>query len=413
MNESFFDLIVIGGGAAGFFGAIQVGEQLPGKKILILEKSNKLLSKVKVSGGGRCNVTHHCLNPITLSSHYPRGKKQLKDLFKRFQAEDVVTWFKSKGVDLKVEEDGRMFPVTNSSQTIIDCFLAQAEKHAIHIKTSARVVKVFPTQFDSFQVECQYGEIFTASKILVTTGGSPNLSSYQWIEALGHTILSPIPSLFTFNDSKKKFKDLMGISVPQAHAKIVGTTFSHQGPVLITHWGLSGPAIIKLSAWAAEYLHQQHYRFTVLISWIGTTSEEAIKEQLTNYMQAHPKRKIVNDSLFDLPQRLWRRLCELSEIEDSKMWAEISKRSFNKLIEFLIRCPFEIEGKTTFKEEFVTCGGVPLNEVDLKRMESKKIKNVFFAGEVLNIDGETGGFNFQSAWTTAYVAACAIAGSKS
>lgn len=403
-----FDLIVIGGGAAGFFGAIQAAEMRPGSKILILEKSSKLLSKVRVSGGGRCNVTHHCLDPFDLSKHYPRGEKPLKNLFPSFHAEHMIKWLNSKGIKLKTERDGRMFPITDSSETIIECFIREVEKLKIRILTNKAVANIEGIQ-GPLKTTCNDGETFQSKKILIATGGSSNKIAYEFIARLGHTILNPIPSLFTFNDSEKKFADLMGISVPSAEVKIAGTKFLQQGPLLITHWGLSGPATIKLSAWAAEFLHNVNYEFTALVSWIGFVKEDDVRTQLENLKNSKSKQKIMTNPLFAVPLRLWERLCLEAEVGESKIWSEVSQRSINKLVESLIRYPFKIKGKTTFKEEFVTCGGVDLKEIDLERMESKVVKNIFFAGEVLNIDGETGGFNFQNAWTTAFVAAKTIA----
>jgi predicted Rossmann fold flavoprotein len=403
-----FDLIVIGGGAAGFFGAIQAASIKPGMKVLILEKSSKLLAKVKVSGGGRCNVTHHEFQHKALAHHYPRGEKMLRSLFQKFQAKDVVEWFAARDITLKAEADGRMFPVTDSSQTIIDCFLVEASKLKIEIRQQEAVVKLEQTQ-DGLCVITQTGEKLYAQKILIATGGHPQRESYKWLEEVGHTITPLVPSLFTFNDSSKRFVPLMGVSVDQALVKIAGTKFSQQGPVLITHWGLSGPAVIKLSAWAAEWLHEKKYAFTVLVSWIGEVKEEEVRATLLSLKQARPKLKVYNEAQFKLPNRLWIKLCEEAEIEESKVWGEMSNRHVNKLIERLIRCSFKMKGKTTYKEEFVTSGGVDLNEVNTETMESKKIPGLFFAGEVLNLDGETGGFNFQAAWTTAWVAAQHIA----
>ena len=399
-----FDLIVIGGGAAGFFGAIIAAEKKPGLSILILEKTSKLLSKVKVSGGGRCNVTHNCFEPTPLSKHFPRGSKELKSLFRKFQAKDMVAWFESKNIALKAEDDGRMFPVTDNSQTIIDCFLNLTEQHGIKIKLSSEVTNITSTK-NGFNVFVGEDQQYSTTKILVAAGGYNNLRSYNWIAQTSHPIVNPIPSLFTFNDSEKKFNDLMGIAVAHAEVKIAGTKFSEQGPVLITHWGLSGPAIIKLSAWAADYLHQLHYQFTVLVNWTGNTTEEALRQLFYDMRNRHGKQKVLTNPMLFIPQRLWKRLCELAEIPEAKIWAELPQKSLNKLMEWLIRCPFQIKGKTTFKEEFVTCGGVDLKSIDLETMESKTMKGLYFAGEVLNIDGETGGFNFQSAWTTAWVAA--------
>lgn len=402
-----FDLIVIGGGAAGFFGAINAAITNPNLSILILEKTNKLLSKVRVSGGGRCNVTHHCFEPTPLSKHYPRGQQELKKLFRFFQAKDVVAWFDQRGVKLKTEEDGRMFPITNQSETIIDCFLSEAYRLNIKIEKNAEVINV-KSENTGFSVLDSNQRKYQSKKILIANGGMPKRSAYQWIVELGHSLVDPIPSLFTFNDSLKKFKDLMGVSVENATVQIAGTKFKESGPVLITHWGLSGPAVIKLSSWAAEYLFQKNYEFVALVNWTGQYSEDDVRDSLNTYRLEHPKQKIVGHALYGLPNRLWVRLCLLSEIDDLKIWGEIPKKNLNRLIENLVRCEFRIKGKTTFKEEFVTCGGVSLNEIDLNTMESKIVPGVYFAGEVLDIDGETGGFNFQSAWTTAFVAAKAI-----
>jgi predicted Rossmann fold flavoprotein len=405
MND--FDLIVVGGGAAGFFGAIQAAEMQPGLKILIVEKTNKLLSKVRVSGGGRCNVTHNCFNPTKLSHHYPRGEKQLQTLFKQYHAENVVAWFSDKGVELKTEDDGRMFPETDNSQTIIDCFLRTALQYKIKIEAGEAVAKLLK-QENRFVLTCASGKTLSAKKILVAIGGNPKADAYRFIADVGHSIIDPIPSLFTFNDSEKHFNDLMGISVPNAEVKICGTKFQQQGPLLITHWGFSGPGVIKLSAWAAVHLHQQSYQFDILVSWIGPSREDDIRNQLLQHKQNRGKQKVVVNPMYGLPQRLWEKLCERSEINDQKIWAELPQKNMNRLMEQLIRCPFRISGKTTFKDEFVTCGGVDLKEVDVGTLQSKIHPGLYFAGEVLNIDGETGGFNFQSAWTTAYLAAKSI-----
>jgi predicted Rossmann fold flavoprotein len=405
-----FDLIVVGGGAAGFFGAVQAAEMRPGLKVLILEKSNKVLSKVKVSGGGRCNVTFHNFNPFEFSRHYPRGEKTLKNLLKTFHAEHTVKWFASKGVLLQAESDGRMFPSTNSSQEIIDTFLNVTQNLGIRIQLGKQVARIQPA-LEGFSVFCADGEVFRTRKILIATGGHSNKQAYDFISELSHEVKDPIPSLFTFNDSEKKFKDLMGVSVGNAEVKIAGTKFIQSGAVLITHWGLSGPAVIKLSAWAATYLHEVNYNFTVLVNWLGSIKEDELRESLTMFKSTKGKQRVTSGPLFHLPQRLGHRLCMLADIDEQKTWSMLSKKESNRLLEYLIRCPFKISGKTTFKEEFVTCGGVELNEINPNTMESKKIKNLFFAGEVLDIDGETGGFNFQNAWTTAFIAAQAITAS--
>ena len=407
MDEIVYDLIVVGGGAAGFFGAIRAGELNTGHKILILEKTTKLLTKVKVSGGGRCNVTHDEPDPRKLSQHYPRGEKALRSLFRQFHAHDVVQWFSSKNIPLKTEADGRMFPITDDSQTIIDCFFHAVQKLKIRIETGKAVIHIEQQQ-DQFQLTCDDGARYVGKKVLIALGGNPNPRAYDVIAHLGHTVIKPIPSLFTFNNPDKVFADLMGLAVPHAEVRIATTKFTNTGPVLITHWGLSGPAVIRLSAWAAAYLHEQNYQFTALINWTGTMTEDTLRETLLTHKHTKGKQKVMTNPLFSIPQRLWERLCEQAEVPAEKIWAELPQKNINKLLENLIRCPFHIKGKTTFKEEFVTCGGVDLNEIDLERMESKKIKGLHFAGEVLNIDGETGGFNFQAAWTTANAAAKAM-----
>ena len=406
-----YDLIVIGGGAAGFFGAINAAQRKQGLKILILEKTTKLLSKVKVSGGGRCNVTHNCFEPTPLSQHYPRGQKELKKLFRSFQAKETVDWFAKLGVKLKAEDDGRMFPVTDDSQTIIDCFLEQTKKFNIEIRTGCEVDRISINK-SQFELSIRNSTSLLSKNILVAIGGHNHTEPYNFIRDLGHTVIPTIPSLFTFNDSDKKFKDLMGVAVPDAEVKIAGTKLSERGPVLITHWGLSGPAVIKLSAWAAEYLHQLKYEFTALVNWTGVMTEDELRKALLTQKSERGKQKILTNPMFGLPSRLWERLVELSEIDAAKIWAEASNKDINRLIEFLIRCPFQIKGKTTFKEEFVSCGGVDMKEINVETMESTKVPGLYFAGEVLNMDGETGGFNFQAAWTTAWVAAQAFTNKK-
>lgn len=402
-----FDLIVVGGGAAGFYGAIHAAGLNPGLSVLILEKSNKLLSKVRVSGGGRCNVTHNCFNPVKFSQHYPRGEKPLRAVLKKYGASETVSWFASRAVALKAEEDGRMFPVTNSSQTIIDCFLEEARRHDIRIITNETVTRI-QTGGGRFQVLTQSGVEYRGRRVLIAIGGSPKPDAYAFIRDLGHTVSKTIPSLFTFNDPGRTFSDLMGIAVADGEVRIAGTKFRQEGPLLITHWGFSGPAVIRLSAWAAEYLHSIDYDFTILVSWIGSVKENELRITLQGHKEAHGKQKIYGHPLFGLPQRLWVRLCALAEIPEEKIWGETSQKNVNKLLENLCRHPIRIKGKTTFKEEFVTCGGVDLREIDMETLESKKVEGLFFAGEVLNVDGETGGFNFQAAWSTAFIAAKSI-----
>ena len=409
------NIIVIGGGAAGFFGAIACANANPEAQVTILEKSNKLLSKVRVSGGGRCNVTHHCFVPSVLSQHYPRGAKQLKEAFKIFGATETIAWFEKRGVKLKAEADGRMFPVTDNSETIIDCLLQEARRVGVSIKTGTGVEKIIPQSINGepngFKLDLGNGQSITTDKVLVCTGGNPKSQAYDWLRALGHEIQEPVPSLFTFNVPNNALKDLMGVSVPKAKVRIAGQKLEYEGPLLITHWGYSGPAVLKLSAWGARLFHDLGYTFTALINWIPEYTEEALREQLQQYRQAHPKKVVSSNPMFGLPQRLWKALTILAEIPEETRWAELPGKNTNKLVEALHRAPFEVKGKTTFKEEFVTCGGVDLSQVNMKTMESRVHPGLYFAGEVLNIDGITGGFNFQAAWTTGYLAGQAMASS--
>jgi hypothetical protein len=397
-----YDLLVIGGGAAGFFGAIQCVQRKKNFRVLILEKSNQVLSKVKVSGGGRCNVTHHCFEATALSKHYPRGQRALKSLFRKFQAKDTVEWFEKQGVPLKTEEDGRMFPVTDNSQTILDCFGSEANKLNIEIRLSEEVIHM-EKQEGVFRINTRQNSFFSTS-VLVASGGYNKPENYRWLSELGHQIVPPIPSLFTFNDPSKEFTALMGVAVSDAEVKIAGTKFTQRGAVLITHWGLSGPAVIKLSAWAAIDLHKVNYTFTALVNWTGQ-AETVVRATLMKLKNENSKKQVLSTPLFNLPKRLWEFLCLKAGVEAGRTWSEQSHKVLNRLIELLFACPFHIKGKTTFKEEFVTCGGVSLDDIDLTSMESKKVPGLYFAGEVINVDGETGGFNFQAAWTTAWVAA--------
>jgi predicted Rossmann fold flavoprotein len=403
-----YDLIVAGGGAAGFFAAVECASRKAGQKIIILEKSTKLLSKVRISGGGRCNVTHNCFEPTPLSKHYPRGQKELKQLFRVFQASDTVEWFRKRGVKLVSEDDGRMFPTTNTSDTIVKCFLAEAESFGVSIETSAEVVDA-SVQQDLVHVHCRNGKKYAGKNLLVAMGGHPQRDAYHWITSFGHTITPLIPSLFTFNDPSGEFVDLMGISVQDAVVRITGTKLSSRGPVLITHWGLSGPAVIRLSSWAAQHLHDVKYHFEIHVNWAGDETEESLRKLFQKKNREEGSRKINATPLFNIPQRLWDKLCIKAGVISTMTWAEAPAKVLNRFIEFLVRCPFHIRGKTTFKEEFVTCGGVPLGEIDLDTMQSKLVSGIYFAGEALNIDGETGGFNFQSAWTTAFIAATSVA----
>jgi predicted Rossmann fold flavoprotein len=399
-----FDLIVIGGGAAGMFNAINVATLFPDKKVLVIEKSNKLLAKVKISGGGRCNVTHACFDPKELIRYYPRGARELLSVFSRFSPLETAMWFAERGVKLKTEEDGRMFPITDSSQTIIDCLLKEADKNNINIWQSCEVKNIAP-QEKGFVLQLTDGQELSCLKLMIATGGHPKLEQYKWIEKLGHTIIPPVPSLFTFNLIKNPITELMGVSVKKARVKLLPLKLEEEGPLLITHWGFSGPVILKLSAFAARELHALDYKYEVQINWLPQFNELELKNYFENQRLNFGNHKLINRQGFEFPSRLWSFLLYKSGINEDKRWADVSNKEINKLIETILRDRYAANGKTTFKEEFVTCGGVNLKEIDFKTMQSKLVNDLYFAGEILNIDGVTGGFNFQAAWATAYVAA--------
>ena len=397
-------IIVIGGGAAGFFGAITCKAFDPEAEVYILEKTNKLLSKVKVSGGGRCNVTHACFDNNVLLKNYPRGHKELRKTFQQFSTKDTIAWFQSRGVKLKTEADGRMFPVSDSSESIIECLVSEATMLGVKIWQQQSVKAINP-EATGFSIYTDSDKPIFADKVLIATGGSPQLSGYHWLGKTQHTIVSPLPSLFTFNSPDNEYKDLMGVAIPNAFIRIAGTSFVQSGPLLITHWGFSGPAILKLSAWAARDLAAKNYQFKVLVNWIGEEySETSLRAYLDVFKNENGKKIIPSNQLFGLAQRLWKKLCAHADISEELRWSEIPKKQFNKLIDNLLNSTFEIKGKTTFKEEFVTAGGIDLNEINLETLESKLHKGLYFAGEIIDVDGITGGFNFQNAWTTGYLA---------
>lgn len=402
-----WDVVIIGGGASGFFCAINIKELNPSLSVLIIEKSDKLLSKVKISGGGRCNVTHNCTSNKQLLENYPRGNVFLEPIFNKFNAKDTIKWFLKKGVKLKVEQDGRMFPSSNSSQTIIDCFMSLAQKHQIKIitKCAAKGIRI---KENLVEINSE-NDIFSAKKLVVATGGYPQMQSYNWINFGELDIKSPVPSLFTFNDKNLIYKHLSGVSVQNAKIKIKNTTFIQNGPILFTHWGLSGPAVIKLSAWAAEYLAIKNYEYEVEINFLNEISTQQTHEEIRKYQSINAKKNIFANPLFDLPKRLWETLCENADISPIRSWAEVGKKNIEKLSSLITQNTFHIKGKTTFKEEFVTCGGVEINQLNVNTLSLKNNKNIYFTGEVLNIDGVTGGFNFQAAWSTAFVVSNAIA----
>jgi len=401
-------IIVIGGGAAGFFTAVNVARLNPNLNVTILEKSREVLSKVRVSGGGRCNVTHHCFDPDLLSKAYPRGEKILRWSFEQFQAKDTVEWFNHRGVELKTEDDGRMFPVTDSSETIISCLMREAKKYNVQIQTKTKVNKIELLQDGGFRLQIHKNNPITCDRLVVATGGYNRENAYSWLKDLGHTVNTPVPSLFTFNFRDKIFADLAGISVDHANVSIHNTRYSEAGPVLITHWGLSGPAVLKLSAWAARELNEKEYRYDVQINWLHPMTDEDVRNALKRLRDNQPRKRIKNQTEFPFSSRLWNRFLELSNIPADKRWADLSNKEIHELTEQLVHATYSIQGKTTYKEEFVTCGGIPLSEVDPDTLESKHVPGLYFVGEVLDIDGITGGFNFQAAWTNGWLAAQAI-----
>lgn len=400
-------VIVIGGGAAGFFAALSCKEHHPDFSVTILEKSDKLLSKVKVSGGGRCNVTHACFENSQLAKYYPRGGRQLKKAFYQFSTKDTVEWFESRWVKLKVEEDNRMFPVTDNSRTIIDCLTGEADKLGVIIQKGISISEIRKNE-NAFSLIAGNKEIH-ADKIIIASGGSPKPAGFNWLKELGHTIIPPVPSLFTFNMPDEPIKKLMGVVANPVIVKVrtphaMSQQFSSKGALLITHWGMSGPAILKLSAWGARELHAMNYHFEVLVNWLGNKNEQQVRNWLDAELKNIGKRQIGNKNPFQLPNRLWLFFLEKNEIDSEIAWNQLRKKSLNKLLNTLVNDSYQAQGKTTFKEEFVTCGGVALDGISFETMESKICPGIYFAGEVLDIDAVTGGFNFQAAWTTGFIA---------
>ena len=397
-------LAVIGGGAAGFFAAISAAEHHAESHaeshVVLFEKSDKLLAKVKVSGGGRCNVTNECRTPSALSKNYPRGGASLKKAFQQFDGNHTVDWFARRGVELKAEPDGRMFPVSDSSQTIVDCLTRAAQSARVEIRLRTPVIQLTAsTKGAPFHIN---GEAF--DRVIIATGGSPKSSGFDWLRALGHTAVDPVPSLFTFNMPTEPVKQWMGVTIPNALVRIQGSKLQQTGPVLITHWGMSGPAVLKLSAWGARELAARGYAFTAQVNWIGNPNESDALATLEAALPELRKKKMANACPFHIPKKFWAYLLERAGLNPESSWAELSSKSRNKLINVLLNDGYAVQGKTTFKEEFVTCGGVSLDEVDFKTMQSRFIPGLCFAGEVLDVDGVTGGFNFQAAWTTGFIA---------
>lgn len=398
------NVIVVGGGAAGFFAAITAAER--GHDVAILEANDQMLAKVRISGGGRCNVTHSCFEPRELVKAYPRGGKALRGPFSRFQPADTVAWFASRGVQTKTEADGRMFPISDDSGTIVRCLQEAASAANVRVRTKTRVTAVRRIE-DRFEVSLRDQPAATCDRLLLATGGSR--AGFELAQSLGHVIVPPVPSLFTFEVADSRIEALPGVSVGDVQCQLVTATktFKQQGPLLVTHWGLSGPAVLKLSAWAARELYDAKYAAQVRINWLPKFSRDQVREQLARQRQENPKRTVDSHCPWELPKRLWRSLVDHAGGTNVR-WAELSKKSLEKLIEHLVACEFQISGKGQFKEEFVTCGGVPLNEVDFRTMESRVCAGLFFAGEILDVDGITGGFNFQNAWTTAWIAGNAV-----
>lgn len=398
------DVIIIGGGAAGFFTAINAAERNPNQKIIILERGKEVLTKVKISGGGRCNVTHAEFSPKELTQNYPRGEKELLGPFHNFMTGDTIEWFEKRGVELKIEEDGRMFPVSDSSQTIIDCFLSETRRFGIEVLLN-HAVKEIQKNGNHYIIET-ITNVFSAEKIVVATGSNPKI--WKLLEEMGHRIVPAVPSLFTFNIKDSRIIDLPGIST-QASVKVIDnkgkTELESYGPLMITHWGMSGPAILKLSAWGARILSSLNYRFNIEVNWLDPLSEMDVFDALMTLKSSQGKQTLFKYAQFDLPKRLWQNLIKAAGIDDRLTWAEATRVNLQNLTNQLTAGIFQVDGKSTFKEEFVTAGGVDLKEVNFKNFESRTCKNLYFAGEVLNIDAITGGFNFQNAWTSGYIVA--------
>lgn len=399
---------VIGGGAAGFFAAIACAEQ-GGGPVVLLEKSSQLLAKVKISGGGRCNVTHACFDPAMLVTCYPRGGRELRGPLHHFQPTDTIDWFESRGVKLKTEPDGRMFPITNRSETIIQCLMNAASGSGVEICTRTGVISAERSP-SGFRLALDGNLSFEADKLIVATGGPRTATGGPAVAAaLGHTLSEPVPSLFTFHVEDDRLKGLAGLAVESARARIVDADLDETGPVLVTHWGLSGPAILRLSAWGARALHERNYEFSVRINWCGAKSPDEVRQVLRAMKERDAKKLVAGDAAFAIPARLWERLVHAAGITAEGRWAHVSREALLALADQLTAADFHVRGKSMNKEEFVTCGGVNLREVDFRTMESRLCPGLYFAGEILDIDGITGGYNFQSAWTTGWLAGRAAA----
>jgi predicted Rossmann fold flavoprotein len=399
-------IAIIGAGAAGCFAAanIAAGEDV---SVAVFEKTGKALQKVKVSGGGRCNVTHSCFEVPELVERYPRGKQILRKSLYHFSPTDTIEWFGARGVQLKTEADGRMFPTTDDSQTIIDCIWQEMMRKKVVVNYHKSVERIEKLE-KGFRIHFADKSNYEADKILIATGGYPKPEQYKWLQELGHTIQSPVPSLFTFNMPKHPITELMGVSVENARVKVMGTKLAESGPLLITHWGMSGPAVLRTSAWAARELADKNYHFNIQVNWLHDVTDADLKEQIQQLRAEQGKQLVQHKNPFGLPRRLWEYMLGQIGVKEETKWGELPAAQQNKLIEHLLRDTYEVKGKTTFKEEFVTCGGVNLSEIDPKTMESRKVPGIYFAGEIMDVDGITGGFNFQAAWCSAYIASQAM-----
>lgn len=395
-------IAIIGGGAAGFFAALSAKKHFPNKRVIIFEKSSKVLSKVKISGGGRCNVTNACFDNRKLAASYPRGENNLRKAFEIFNAQSTVDWFESRNVPLKTFPDNCIFPQSNDSQSIIDCLLKESLALGVEIKFNQSITSIEVEQ-DSFKLFTREDN-FSVERVIVTTGGQPKRSGLEWLEKLGHEIIEPVPSLFTFNMPANPIRDLMGNVVEKATVKVEGTKLIGKGPLLVTHWGMSGPAILQLSAWGARVLFEKNYQFAVLVNWLDDEKEVDLHKRLDQIIREHGEKMIGNLNPFPMTSRLWNFLLEKTGIHPEMRWKDLGNKVRNKLVNTLLSDRYEVSGKTTFKEEFVTAGGISLHDVNFKTMESKLVPGMFFAGELLDIDGITGGFNFQAAWTTGFIA---------
>lgn len=402
-------VIVVGGGAAGFFGAIAYARQNPAQRVILLEKTRQLLAKVRISGGGRCNVTHACFDPSVLVTHYPRGGKELRGPFSQFQPLDTIAWFEKRGVKLKAEEDGRMFPITDHSETIIECLLEEAKQAGVEIVLEQGLQSIQKKESGGFILATSNGMQMECQALLMATGSAPKI--YPMLQALGHHIVPLVPSLFTFNIPDSPFLDLAGVSTP---ATVILPQFALEqtGPLLFTHWGISGPAVLKLSAWGARELHACDYLAPVVIDWLPGLNKENLRQTLLNLKQAEAGRQISAATSLGLPKQLWKRIVKNAGLSEEERWSGLSHKQLDSFITQLKSTPLTINGKTTYKQEFVTCGGIALEEVNFKTMESRCCPGLFFAGEILNIDGVTGGFNFQNAWTTGWIAGHSILAEK-